>query len=520
MADQEVEEVTGEEEQEETMEGQEEEAAEVVEGEGEEAAEVEEVKEEDKPKAVKVPYFLPAVPDFTIDMAVHSLERAIVIYPVSYKDLNKRPVSAILMTTKSMQLGFQRSPHGVENIGYLHLVFNTPEEAADSIVKFAKIYKEGVTIKLCAEEPAEDLPHKTKRDPQFKLRNVTEAKTHAVELHYRPENAITIPDLDENITEEELCELFPDADLVYIPVTEEERTAIKEREEKEEKEAKEKAEKEEKAKAAEAKEGEDEEVKKDDEEKKEDDEEKKEDDEEKKEKEEEKKEDEEEKKDSKENGDKKDQRRRFDRRRRNPKFPRRYAYICFADAESSAAVVDQDVTLREKEYHTHAITEMPSVEEVLQTITDERLHTYPGNFNQMPDLKKKRLQTLQRQATHFIRMDSTSPRSRQDLMEQRAVLDEFIKGSRRGQSGAPGKQVGGRGGPPMKRSRNDAFGYAPPPRREPYGGGYERSYERGYDRGYDRPYEPRGYGGGRDYGFAYEPRGYGGGWGGNRDRRW
>merc|ERR1712018_415922 len=217
MSEQEaVEDVTGA-EGEETMEEEAEAAA-------EETAE-NETKEDEKPKTVKAPYFLPGVPDFHIDMELHSLQRAIVAYPVSYKDLSKRPVSAILMTTKSMQLGFQRSAQSVENIGYLHLVFNTPEEAGDAIVKLNKIYKDTVTIKPAYEEPGEDVPTKKKRDPKFKLQTVNEARQHALELHYRAENAITIPDLAEDVTEEELCELFPDADLVYIPVTEEEKLA-------------------------------------------------------------------------------------------------------------------------------------------------------------------------------------------------------------------------------------------------------------------------------------------------------
>jgi len=405
-------------------------------------------------------FFLPALHEFKSDMTRYWLSRSVVVSPVDLNDLNKKPLQTLLKTSDSLKMGYNRNEKG-EYKGFLQLRFTTEDEAAQMVPKMEKIYKEGVTIKHCLQG-SHTVP--------INYEDVNNSKEHASELQHKPEHSIAIPDLSDDITEEDLAELFPNATLIYIPKFSEEESDIKKEDEiktentetetkMEETEATEENETTEEKESTEVK-------------------------------------------DAKENDTKK----KFVKKKR-------YAYVCFSSAEEATAALEVEINIREQDLKPHKLETMPPVDVIIRGMAKENLDNLI-NFNQFPQEKKNRLFTMRRQAVHYIRGGYISE-NKMKLLKQKLDNLSSAMGVKRG--GRGGKR--GRGAPirgqGMKRSRQDAFGYPP------YG-----AYG-GPGGGFGGPGGPGGYRRGPGYGGydEWDYGGYGGGYGGfgggrGRGGRW
>jgi len=386
-------------------------------------------------------FFLPAVHEFKSDMNRYLLSRSVVVGPVDIKDLNKKPLMTLLRSTNTIQMGYCRIAETGDFKGYLQMVFSSEDEAADAVTKMEKIYKEGITIKHCLQG--------THKEP-IKYDDLNSIKEHASEAHYKSDNAIAIPDLSDDVTEEELSQLFPGAMLVYIPSY---KPDVKVEDDTE-------SEKKEKEITTEQTETKIEEST--------------------------------EKKEPEENGatnnDKKERK----------KKTKRYAYVCFSSEEDATAALEIEITLHDQEYKAQKLEPLPPVDQIIRSMTNEKLYNFTGNFNQLPLDKKNRIFALRRQAMHYIRTDYLSEKKMRVLQQKIDGLSSLMGQGRRGGRGGKRGGAGNRGrGAQNKRPHQDAIGYSP---RGGYGG-----YNRGYG-GYDA-YDAWGYG-------DYEYGGYGGGYGG------
>jgi len=452
----------------------------VVNGKDEEASK-EEIKEDAKDTKKRnkpAVFFMPAIHEFKSDMTRYQLSRSVVIGPIELKELNKKALSTTLRSTNTIQMGYHRVASG-DYMGYMQMVFSTEEEAADAVVKLQKMYKEPVTVKHCVQG--------SHKEP-IKYEDVNIAKEYAAESHFKPDNAVAIPDLAEEVTEEDLSDIFPNAMIVYIP-------KYKAEEGEAETEVEVKAEETEvKEEEAEAEMNDDGEVKKE----------------------------------VTENGDAKEEEKKGDDKPKKIKKAKRYAYVCFSNAEDAAAAVDQEFKLHEKEYRVTKLEALPPVDVIIRSIDAEKLLHFPGSFNQLPNDKKVRIYTLRRQAMHYIRTDYLSEKKLRNLQQRMDVLSQITQQGRRG--GRGGKRPGPPGGgyqqhqTPNKRPRNDSFAYSPRggPGFSPRGrGGYGGGYGGGYDAWAYPDYGYGGYGGG--YGAPYgggPPRGQRSRGRGGRGGRW
>merc|ERR1712141_664161 len=120
-----------------------------VNGEAEEASKEESKEDAKDTKKRNKPavFFMPAIHEFKSDMTRYQLSRSVVIGPIELKELNKKPLMTLLRSTETIQMGYCKVSETGEYKGYLQLIFNNENEAAEAATKMEKIYKEGVTIK-------------------------------------------------------------------------------------------------------------------------------------------------------------------------------------------------------------------------------------------------------------------------------------------------------------------------------------------------------------------------------------
>lgn len=422
--------------------------------ENENDGESKEAKTEDtkakKNKMKATVFFLPAVHEFKSDMTRYQLSRSVVVGPVDIKDLNKKPLMTLLRSTETIQMGYCKVSETGEYKGYLQLIFNNENEAAEAATKMEKIYKEGVTIKHTLQGS-----HKT----PINYDDLNSVKEHG--KFYNNDHAVAIPDLAENVTEQELSEFFPNAVLIYIPHKVEDK--VEETEQKEEEVKTEPTETEIKTESnAET--------------------------------------------ESKENDAKKTEKR--------PKKIKRYAYVCFSSEEEVTAALEIEININDQEYKAHKLESLPPVDQIIRTMSNEKIGNFFGNFNQLPAEKKNRIFALRRQAVHYTRTDYLSEKKMRLLKQKIDELSTAIgQGKRGGRGGKRPRGSGNRGqGTPNKRSRQDAFGYSP---HGGYGGymGGPMGGPGGYGYGGYDEWDYGGYGG---YGGGYAGYGGGRGRGGNR----